>query len=171
MPRAIIGFFLLTALWATVAATDGQAAEISHCRAGERAWLNASSGTPDTVVSLCGTSVSAGSVTWVQFRMGPRDAVALRYPVDHANSLSGFVYRRYTRPRTTYLKLEFSHVGQTYAIHESFQADETPRSSLSLRVHRKSDGEEISNQSLKLISEPLAIMGLENFVLNAHFYE
>lgn len=151
---------VLLALAPSVATAGG----IGHCTAGQTAWFSAAVKGSDKVVSLCGSLASNGKPGWLEYRFGRPGAVELRYPDKRTGSLRAFTYRRYTRPRTTYLRLEFTRDGLRYAIDEAFEADMSPQSSVSLNVVRSSDGKEVASYRLTPETEPLRMMRLEDKV-------
>jgi hypothetical protein len=148
-----------------------QTAATSHCGAGETIYFNAAVDGSPKVLSLCGSASLEGNGAWLEYRFGEAGDVELRYPSGNADPMSAFTVRRYTRPRTTYLKLDFSNKGYTYAILEAFDADEDPQSNVSLRVRRDSDGKDVADLDLVMSTEPLNIMQLENKVRTEPFDE
>ncbi len=145
------------------------AAEVGHCASDEVAIFNAALAGSGEIVSLCADSADAP--TWLQYRMGNAGSVEMVFPEDRAGSLKKFTLRRYTRPQTTYLKLEFDDGGKNYAIFETFDAMEDPRESSSLRVRSLVDGHDISETDLVRTTEPLNIMRLEDHVTTGEFDE
>ena len=144
-------------------ATPVVAAEPANlCEPGETVWFGAAVDGTEEMVSLCGMPPAAGAPGWVEFRKGKPGAIDLRYPAERAGS---------TRPRTTYLKIEFTRDGLAYAILEFFEADRTPPSSVSFRVSRKSDGTEISSSALRMRTPELQMMRLEDYLPTAPFNE
>jgi hypothetical protein len=151
------------------AAAEGAAT--SHCGAGETIYFNAAVNGSPKVVSLCGSADLDANGAWLQYRFGEPGHVELSYPGENADFRSAFTYRRYTRPRVTYLKLDFSNGGYNYAIFEGYDADENPESTASLRVRRESDGEDVADLDLVMSSEELTIMKLEYKVRTEPFDE
>lgn len=141
----------------------------SHCESGEKAWLNASVAATGKIVSVCGSS--AAEAGWLQYRYGRPGDAELVYPENQNGSLAAFTLRRYTRPQTTYLKLEFTNDGYTYAILEGFDGSASPRQSADLRVKRNSDGKEVVNTPLALTTQPMAVMHLEDRIVSKPFDE
>jgi len=161
----------LAALAGSAQSAAAQTASASHCGAGETIYFNAAVDGSPKVVSLCGSASLEGNGAWLENRFGEPGDVELRYPSGNADPMSTFTIRRYTRPRTTYLKLDFSNKGYTYAILEAFDADEDPQSNVSLRVRRDSDGKDVADLDLVMSTEPLNIMLLENKVRTEPFDE
>ena len=161
------------ALGLAIAASAGiaHAAGNSHCGAGETTWFNATVDGASKQVSICGSASLEGGSAWLQYRFGKPGDIDLQYPKNHAGSMSAFTIRRYTRPRTTYLKLDFVNGGYTYAILEGFGADEDPQSTATLRVTRNSDGAEAASLDLAMTTEPLNIMQFEYKVRTEPFDE
>jgi len=141
------------------------------CGPGETVWFGAALKGTGQLVSLCGLPPAAGAPGWVEFRKGKPGAIDLRYPAERAGSFKKFLYRRYTRPRTTYLKIEFARDGLAYAILEFFEADRVPPSSVSFRVSRQSDRTEISSSVLRMRTPDLQMMRLEEYLPTAPFNE
>jgi hypothetical protein len=154
---------------ALIAGTAG-AAE-SHCGEGETVWFSAAVEGSSKLVSICGSASLEAEGAWLEYRFGRPGEIELRFPAESAGSLSAFTIRRYTRPRTTYLKLEFDNGGYNYAILEGHQADEDPQSTASLRVRRQSDGKDVADLDLVMSTEPLIMMRLENRVRTEPFDE
>lgn len=148
-----------------------QVAAASHCGAGETIYFNATVDGSPKIVSLCGSASLEGDGAWLEYRFGAPGHVELQYPSANADLMSAFTVRRYTRPRTTYLKLEFDNAGYNYAILEGHGADEDPQSTASLRVRRLSDGEDVADLDLAMSTEPLSIMQLEYKVRTEPFDE
>lgn len=150
----------------------GYEAESGLCTAQETTFFKARIAGQDTFVSLCGPP-GAGRTdsgradrnpAWLQLRVGNEHGAELVYPRWKHRSLKAFTYRRYTRPRTSYLKLAFEMDGREYAIHESHTPDRTPVSSVSFRVRRVSDKVELSARKL-IVGEPSPVLlGLERFL-------
>lgn len=143
----------------------------SHCGAGETVYFNAAVEGSPKIVSLCGSADLEGDDAWLQYRFGEAGKIELRYPAENADFRSAFTVRRYTRPRTTYLKFDFSNDGYTYAILEGYEADENPASTAFLRVRRDSDDEDVAKFDLTMSSDPLNIMTLEYKVRTEPFDE
>lgn len=141
----------------------------SHCEPGEKTWLNAAVTKTGKIVSVCGSN--AADAGWLQYRFGEPGDTELVYPENRKGSLAAFTLRRYTRPQTTYLKLEFTNDGYTYAILEGFDGSASPQASADLRVKRNSDGKEIVNSPIELTTEPMAVMQLEGLVVSKPFDE
>lgn len=160
-------FFM--AIIAALSATSANAATL--CSIDETAWLNAKIEGTDKLVTLCGMVSADGVPTTLQIRIGKPGRMEKRAPAVDRTSLKRFTYRRYTRPRTTYLKLEVTQGDLNYAILERFEADETPQSSTTLRITKASGGKEVSSETLLPSTEPLQIMKLEAHVKNAPFDE
>jgi len=158
-------------LVASRSAAAAQGAAASHCGAGETIYFNAAVNSSPKVVSLCGSADLDADGAWLQYRFGEPGHVELSYPGENADFRSAFTYRRYTRPRVTYLKLDFSNGGYNYAIFEGYDADEKPESTASLRVRRESDGEDVADMDLVMSSEELTIMKLEYKVRTEPFDE
>jgi len=154
---------------ATLLSSPVLAGPQSHCVAGEKTWLNAVVATSGKIVSLCGSQAAAAG--WLQYRFGKPGDAELVYPENRNGSLAAFTLRRYTRPQTTYLKLEFTNKGYTYAILEGFDGSASPRESSDLRVKRNSDGKELVNTPIKLTTPPMAVMQLEDRVVSKPFDE
>jgi len=143
----------------------------SHCSAGETVYFSAAVDGSPKIVSLCGSADLEGDDAWLQYRFGETGNIELRYPAENADFRSAFTVRRYTRPRTTYLKFDFSNGGYTYAILEGYDADENPASTAFLRVRRDSDDEDVAKFDLTMSSDPLNIMTLEYKVRTEPFDE
>lgn len=159
-------------LMAIIAAFSAPAANAATlCSVDETAWLNAKIEGTDKLVTLCGAVSADGVPTTLQIRVGKPGSMEKRAPAVERTSLKKFTYRRYTRPRTTYLKLEVTQNDLSFAILERFQADETLQSSTTLRITKASSGTEISSETLQPTTEPLQIMKLEKYVKNAPFDE
>lgn len=141
----------------------------SHCEPNEKTWLNAAVGKSGKIVSICGSD--AAEAGWLQYRFGRPGDAELVYPENKNGSLAAFTLRRYTRPQTTYLKLEFTNNGYTYAILEGFDGSASPRESADLRVKRNSDGKEIVNTPIRLTTQPMGVMQLEGRVVSKPFDE
>jgi len=139
------------------------------CTSDEVAIFNATMKGGDRVVSLCADH--ADKATWLQARMGRGGQVGRTFPETRAGSLKKFVFRRYTRPRTTYLKLEFDTGGRNYTIFESFDGSENPPDASSLRIRSLAGGNEISDTELVRTTPPLNLMRLENRVTTKDFDE
>jgi len=161
------------ALGLVLAATAGtvQAAETGHCGSGETSWFNAAVEGTGKMVSICGSASLDAAGAWLDYRFGKPGNVELQFPGDHANSLSAFTIRRYTRPGTTYLKLDFTNGGYTYAILEGFEAGSDPESTATLRVRRNSDGMDVASFDLRLLTDPLNMMRFEDKVPTEPFDE
>ncbi|MCG6858310.1 MAG: hypothetical protein LJE67_09600 [Salaquimonas sp.] len=153
----------------TCTATPAAAATTSLCTSGEAEIFNATLKGTGEIVSVCANSTDKAK--WLQFRMGEAGKVEMIFPKKHSGSLKKFVLRRYTRPQTTYLKLEFDDNGKNYAIFESFDAMESPREASSLRIRSLADGHDISETDLERTSEPLNLMRLEDQVKTGEFDE
>ena len=147
------------------------AAPGTHCGPGETVWFNAALDGSSKTVSICGSSKLDGGDAWLQYRFGRPGRVELAFPEKPAGNMSAFTYRRYTRPGTTYLKLDFKNGGYTYAILEGFDDQADTPSSATLRVTRDSDGTEVAKHNLNMSTEPLNIMRLEYKVTTKPFDE
>jgi hypothetical protein len=162
---------IATAQTAAAQTATVQVAAASHCGTGETIYFNAAVDGSPKIVSLCGSASLEGDGAWLEYRFGAPGHVELQYPSANADLMSAFTVRRYTRPRTTYLKLEFDNGGFNYAILEGHGADEDPQSTASLRVRRLSDGEDVTDLDLVMSTEPLSIMQLEYKVRTEPFDE
>lgn len=141
------------------------------CGAGETAWFSAAVEGSEKTVSICGSASLEGSGAWIDYRFGKPGQIELQFPPKPSGSLDVFTVRRYTRFRTTYLKLEFDNGGYNYAILEFHEVDADPEYSATLRVRRNSDGNDVASFKLIPQSEPLNIMRLENHVRTEPFDE
>jgi len=164
---------VLSALLALATATPPAAgAETAHlCEAGETVWLAARTMESGDLLSLCGVRDPADKASWLQFRLRRPGVAELRVPADTVRSVQAFTIRRYTRPRTTYLKLEIAGAGHRYVILEDFEADRTPPYGAWLRIVNAADGATVSSEKLRMLTEPLNMMRLELFVLSEPYNE
>lgn len=152
-----------------VAATP--AAAESLCAAGESVWFDARAKGGETRISVCGAPKVNDQVAWLQFREGVPGTVKFAWPEERAGSMRKFTLRRYTRPRTTYLKFHFQIDGIDHAILEGHEADFDPPTSVSYRVMRVADETVLSETDLEPTTEELSLMGLEYHVRSAEFDE
>jgi hypothetical protein len=142
------------------------------CADDERTWFSAEVESSDDLVALCGPEAVDGVLAWLQFRQGPPGQAALAWPEKRAGSINAFTIRRYTRPRTTYLKLDFDRGNETYAILEGFEdVGGATMHDVGLRIRRDRDETTDKNFELKPTTEPLVLMRLESFVPSAPFDE
>ena len=95
----------------------------------------------------------------------------MQFPSDHQGSLRVFTVRRFTRPGTTYLKLEFDSGGYNYAILDYYEVGADPESETLLRVRRKSNEDDVASFDLTVQGESLGIMRLEDRVRTEPFDE
>ena len=72
-------------------------ADTSLCQDGERIWFAAQAKDSGQLVSLCGSEPENGYITWLQFRMGTKDKLALAWPKERKRPNRIFNVRRYTR--------------------------------------------------------------------------
>jgi hypothetical protein len=165
---ALLAIALLPAV---LKAGPASAVEPSHCAAPDKTWFNAKVTGSAKVVSICGSASLAEPTSWLEYRFGKIGHIELSFPQSRSGSLSDFTLRRYTRPRTTYLKFEFDNGGYNYAILEEFNADYEPHSAAQLRVRGDSHGPDIHNFALTMTTPPLSLMALEPFVRKAPFNE
>lgn len=159
------------ALAAAFAAAAMPASAESLCAAGETAWFDARGKGGETRVSVCGAPKVNDRVAWLQFREGAPGAVTFAWPEKRAGSTQKFTLRRYTRPRTTYLKFHFQIDGIDHSILEGHEADFDPPTSVSYRVMRISDETVLSETDLDPSTGELSLMGLEYHVRSAEFDE
>ena len=164
MPRALLTIIMALSAIGTAFAADG-----SHCTGSESAVFSATLQGSDSIISLCADNADAAS--WLQARIGKPGEPEVVFPAKKSGSLKKFTVRRYTRPQTTYLKLEFDHDGRNYAVFEFFDALSDPREGSNLRIRRISDGSDLSDTPLERASDPLSLMRLENQVTTAEFDE
>jgi putative hemolysin len=89
----------------------------THCRTGESEVFNCVlEAARELVVSLCASEPLDEREGYLQYRFGPPGDVEMAYPGDTAGSYQAFEYTRYTRPRTTYLRLRFQVGNHLYVI-------------------------------------------------------
>jgi putative hemolysin len=99
------------------ASSDLEAASPTHCRAEESRVFNCViEGPEELVLSVCASDPLGDRGGYLQYRFGPRDRVDLEYPERHAGSYEAFEYTRYTRPRTTFLRLGFKVGNYKYSV-------------------------------------------------------
>ena len=120
------------------------------------------------IVSVCVAEGDDTTPSHMTYRYGKPGAPELIFPDTAEGSFEKFTFRRYTRPRTTYLKFEFTSEGFNYEILDGGDDTET---STELRVTRVSDGEVIAEHPLLPTSTPLSLMQLEDLVNVAPFDE
>ena len=123
------------------------------------------------VVSVCLEEGDDSTPSHLTYRFGDPGDVEMRFP-DHAEgSFDAFTLRRYTRPRTTYLKFEFTTGGYQYAILDGSDAEAAQQEPPELRVTRLSDGVVVARHDLAPTTGPLSLMQLETLVRSAPFDE
>lgn len=169
-----LGAVFLSLSSAMPASAGGLEDESGVCTAAETTWFSAKVKGEDKFVSLCGPGGSTGAgrdPAWLQFRFGNDRSAELVYPLSNRRPSRAFTYRRYTRPRTSYLKVEFIRGGLEHAILEFDSPDETPSSSVEYRVRRVSDREELLSKKLVAEQAPLTLLRLERFMPRKPFNE
>ncbi len=151
-------------------ATDADFVTYPTLCAGED-WVvfNATSNTNGKIVSICMTEGDNSTPSHLTYRFGRPGAVELVYPASGASWSEKFTYRRYTRPGTTYLKLEFTNNGYNYEVLEGY--DENEGQYTGLRAVRVDDGEIVTEHQLTPATESLSLMELENLVRTEPFDE
>ena len=116
------------------------------------------------LVSLCGSEPENGYTTWLQFRMGTKDKLALGWPKERKRPNRIFNVRRYTRYRLTLLKLDF-HIGdKEYALLEDDLSEDKPQYSLPLRIPEAETEKEIALHELTPVTDRLSIMEGERYI-------
>ena len=120
------------------------------------------------IVSVCMMEGDHTTPSHLTYRYGTPGKAELVYPAAVERSAEQFTIRRYTRPQVTYLKFEFTNGGFNYEIIDGSDGDEIYTG---LRVVRVSDGETISEHELKLDTQHLSLMALEDLVPSAPFDE
>lgn len=97
---------------------------VSLCAADERiVWSCEIAGAKRKIVSVCGSRRLDKQNGYLQYRFGVPGHVELEYPSARQNTQTGFTFSRYTRPRTTYLRLGFKLNEFEYEIYDD-SADE-----------------------------------------------
>jgi len=143
--------------------------ERTHCGR-DRVVFNGLVGSTGKVVSICRHTGGGSEPSGLSYRYGAPGHVELEFPKRRA-SYKPFILRQYVRPRTTYLKFEFTSNGFNYAILEDFEADQKPQTTAFLRVTRLSDSKVISERHLSPTTKPLSLLGVADLVPNAPFDE
>lgn len=154
-----------------LAPAAGMTDDTGLCAPREKIWFNARVAESGQLVSVCGAEIVNDEVAWVQFRMGVPGKIELAYPKQRNGSAQAFTFRRYTRYRTTYLKLGFRIGDRDYAILEYDVSDESPPYLLELRIRRASDEAVLAKHTLQPVTAPLGMMRLENYVRTAPYDE
>lgn len=133
-------------------------------------WVvfNATSDASGKIVSICMTEGDDSTPSHLTYRFGRPGAVELIYPPSGADWSEKFTFRRYTRPRTTYLKFEFTNDEHNYEI---LDGGDDEGAYTGLRVVRVDDGEILTEQQLTPATEPLSLMQLEDLVRTEPFDE
>ena len=152
-----------------IIATANDLSQWTHCGQ-DKTMFNASVGSTGKIVSVCQHLGASAAQSGLIYRYGKPGHIEMAYPAERA-SYAPFTLRIYTRPRTTYMKFEFTNGGFQYAILEAFEADEAIKDTASLKVTRLSDGKVIFEQPLSPTTEPLTLMAVEDLVTNAPFDE
>jgi putative hemolysin len=99
------------------APSDSAAASPTHCRAEELKVFNCvMEGPEELVLSVCASDPLGDRGGYLQYRFGPQDRVEMEYPERKAGSYEAFEYTRYTRPRTTYLRVGFKVGNHKYSV-------------------------------------------------------
>lgn len=169
-----VGAVYLSLTAALPVSAGGIEDESGVCTTAETTWFSAKVQGEDKFVSLCGPGGATGAgrdPAWLQFRLGNDRSAALVYPLTKRRPSRAFTYRRYTRPRTSYLKVEFIIGGLEHAILEFDTPDETPSSSVEYRVRRVSDRGELLSKKLVAGQAPLTLLRLERFMPRKPFNE
>jgi hypothetical protein len=118
-------------------------------------------------VSICSSRALDGKQGYLQYRFGRPGNVELEFPKDRRGSQSAFRYTRYTRPRVTYLRLEFRTGGYLYSLSEDYNAEENPPSTSAAVTVTPLEGPEPERRSVELECRvPFAgsLMSLEDVV-------
>lgn len=158
--------FSLVIAGSVATATHASASGGSFCPDGSKVLYEAH--TPDDAqrIAICAASQAEGDPGAVTVIRGKKSGDAFEHR--EVAKASGnkrkkvFVLRRYTRPQTTYLKLEFSAAdGKPYVVHEGFEHGEVTTSVVW-------DGGK--DQPMVALSEPLSMMALEP-VVNVQPYD
>ncbi len=156
-----------------IAFTSGANADTrGHCKATDKLWFNAKIKDSDIIMSLCSSKIKNNdTIAWIQIRIGPAGKVVKMIPAVRKRSVKKFTYRRYTRFRTTYHKVEITENGRNYAILEGMSDDSTPPHYVSFRVRNAADETDISNQEVIPTTEQFSFFGLEYRVPTKPFDE
>lgn len=107
----------------------------------------------------------------MQIRIGPAGKVVKTIPAAKHRSAKKFTYRRYTRFRTTYHKIEIKENGRDYAILEGMSDDSKPPHSVSFRVRNAADETVISEDRIVPTTEQFSFFDLEHRVPTKPFDE
>ncbi len=91
---------------------------------------------PAKILSLCASKNLSESKGYLQYRFGNKNHIELSYPKNKAHPDSYFRYSRYTRPRTTYLRLSFKKNNIQYALYDD-STDEASSSGLMITFPNK----------------------------------
>jgi hypothetical protein len=146
----------------------------SLCTPSEHAWFDAAlADGSGRLLSICGSpppvdgTAAEEARAWLQFRLGKPGNLETAFPAERKNSTAAFTYRRYTRPRTTYLSLRFETAGKRYSPQEDVLADDQPPHRLRLEFREPAASTEPTAIPLHGPADPLQLMRLEAILPNA----
>ena len=111
-------------------------ADPSHCTGNEDIVFTCSLQRSGKIASLCASkqllaAKSGGSLT---YRFGKAEAVEFAFPKESAHSPGRFRYSHYFRFQTDRTKVSFENEGFRYDIFSDYDGEETPQSSIGIRV-------------------------------------
>lgn len=111
-------------------------ADASHCSGNEDIVFTCSLQRSGKIVSLCASkqllaAKSGGSLTYL---FGKPEAIEFEFPKESAHSPGRFRYSHYFRFQTDRTKVSFENEGFRYDIFSDYDGEETPQSSVGIRV-------------------------------------
>lgn len=98
----------------------------SLCGADERVFFSCTTIRDGRLISLCAARGLDERRGYLQYRFGSPGAVELEFPAERRHPRGSFEYSRYTRPRVTYLSIEFDVERLRFSLRQESDHDQEP---------------------------------------------